>query len=146
MIIHSEYNGRPLRWRFPVSGVAVSGASSSQFSVAYDEPASLGLPIESYLVEWTTASTFTETSETWTIELTNEPFGLADLQGVWYISVGSFRTGPLSPRAMGFELTVALNVLRNLGALVVTKTESRSKATYEVKLLQVPRSRVPVYS
>jgi hypothetical protein len=24
LIIHSEYNGRPLRWRFPVSGVAVS--------------------------------------------------------------------------------------------------------------------------
>ncbi|KAH8073996.1 hypothetical protein JL721_2552 [Aureococcus anophagefferens] len=120
----------------PIASVTVAAASASQFSISYDAPESRGLPIDSYLIEWTTASSFTATSETWTIELRNEPWGLADLQGRWSISVGSFETHPLSPTASADAVAAALNVLRNMGAVQVEKSATRSVATYKVSLLQ----------
>ena len=65
----------------PVPDLALAPASDSRVRVSYGEADARGLPVEAYLVEWTTASSFTKSSETWTLEVEAGPWGLADLQG-----------------------------------------------------------------
>ena len=97
----------------PVPDLALAPASDSRVRVSYGEADARGLPVEAYLVEWTTASSFTRSSETWTLEVEAGPWGLADLQGRWSVSVGSFTTHPMGPLAPAHVVQEALERVVN---------------------------------
>ena len=120
----------------PVPDLVLEPASDSRIRVAYGEADSHGLPVEAYLVEWTTADSFTKSSETWTLEVEAGPWGLADLQGRWSISVGSFTTHPMGPLAPAHVVQEAIGALPNVGATRVTRSATKNVATYTVKLMQ----------
>ena len=106
----------------PVPDLALAPASDSRVRVSYGEADARGLPVEAYLVEWTTASSFTKSSATWTLEVEAGPWGLADLQGRWSVSVGSFTTHPMGPLAPAHVVQEALGALPNVGATRVTRS------------------------